>query len=401
MGKQRLGVGLVGAGFLADTRARCWRAATTVDAHIEAVCTRTAESGGAWASRWGVERSFTELDELLALDEVSVVDLCVPNRLHRPMAERAAAAGKHVICTKPLTAYVGQDLGEEVSDAEVSGRDRATMYAVAVADAQAMIDAAHANGVRLYYGENWVYAPSIRRAEGLLAAAGQPLLEMRGWEAHNGSHSPYSKLWRHTGGGALLRLGSHPVGAMLHLKRAEGVRTTGQPIRPVAVTAEVADLTRVRGFDAERSHVATGWVDVESWGQCIVRFEDGSQGIAHGSDVLLGGMESQLHLLAPNTHLKCRLSPHDLLSAYAPSEQVFGEEYLMEKTSTRAGWNSALPDEDWSSGQLGMIEAFAAAVVAGEEAAANGELGLDVTRVLYGAYRSAAEGRRIELEQPA
>jgi len=401
MTKPTLGVGLVGAGFLAETRARCWAAATVVEARIEAVCARTTESANAWAHKHGVARAFTELDELLALDEVQVVDLCVPNRLHRPMGERAAAAGKHVICTKPLTAYVGQDLAAEASDADVSGRDRDTMYAVAVADAQAMVDAASAHGVQLYYGENWVYAPSIRRAEALLAAAGQPLLEMRGWEAHNGSHSPYSKLWRHTGGGALLRLGSHPIGAMLHLKRAEGLRRDGAPIRPVAVTAEVSDLTRVRGFDADASHVATGWVDVESWGQCIVLFADGSRGVAHGSDVLLGGMESRLDLLAPNAHLKCRLSPHDLLSAYAPAQGVFGDEYIMEKTSTKAGWNSALPDEDWSSGQLGMIEAFAAAAVEGRAEAADGELGLDVTRVLYAAYRSAAAGRRIELEPGA
>ena len=96
-----------------------------------------------------------------------------------------------------------------------------------------------------------------------------------------------------------------------------------------------------------------------------------------------------------------RLSPHDLLSAYAPAQGVFGDEYIMEKTSTKAGWNSALPDEDWSSGQLGMIEAFAAAALEGRAEAADGELGLDVTRVLYAAYRSAAAGRRIELEPGA
>ena len=62
------------------------------------------------------------------------------------------------------------------------------------------------------------------------------VLEIRGGEAHNGSHSPYAKQWCHTGGGALLRLGAHPVGAMIYLKRVEGeARGTG-PIRPVAVS---------------------------------------------------------------------------------------------------------------------------------------------------------------------
>ena len=46
---------------------------------------------------------------------------------------------------------------------------------------------------------------------------------MHGWEAHSGSHSPYSKDWRRTGGGALLRLGAHPSGAMLWFKQTEGL----------------------------------------------------------------------------------------------------------------------------------------------------------------------------------
>ena len=56
-------------------------------------------------------------------------------------------------------------------DASVAGRDRRTMLEVAVGDAQAMLDAARQAGVQLMYGENWVYAPSITRAIGLLTGA--------------------------------------------------------------------------------------------------------------------------------------------------------------------------------------------------------------------------------------
>ncbi len=60
--------------------------------------------------------------------------------------------------------------------------------------------------VHLMYAENWVYAPPIAKAARLAAASGGVILEMRGGECHSGSHSPYSKEWRYTGGGALLRL---------------------------------------------------------------------------------------------------------------------------------------------------------------------------------------------------
>jgi predicted dehydrogenase len=220
---------------------------------------------------------------------------------------------------------------------------------------------------------------------------------MRGGESHSGSHSPYSKLWRNTGGGALLRLGSHPVGAMLYLKRVEGLRRGGQPIRPLRVSAETADLTRTLGLDLSAARIATGWVDVENWGSLILEFEDGSRGVAWGSDNQLGGMESRLDLFASNCRLQCNLSPGDLLRAYAPDGEVFGDSYIMEKIDSGAGWTTPMPDEDWTSGQLGMLHTFARHLRQGSTPESGGELGLDVVRVLYGAYLSAEQGRRIDL----
>jgi predicted dehydrogenase len=137
------------------------------------------------------------------------------------------------------------------------------MLQVAAANATAMVEATRRAGVQLMYAENWVYAPSIAKANRLATAAGGAILEMRGGECHSGSHSPYSKEWRTSGGGALLRLGVHPIGAMLHLKRQEGMRRSGRPIRPRAVVAEVGDLTKTPGFEAETRHwIGTGWVDV-------------------------------------------------------------------------------------------------------------------------------------------
>ena len=99
---------------------------------------------------------------MLASPDIDVGDLCVPNSLHREMAEAAAAAGKHVICTKPLTAYAGQGLPEGATDADVAGRDRGEMLRVAEAEARAMVEAAKQAGVQLLYGENWIYAPAVR-----------------------------------------------------------------------------------------------------------------------------------------------------------------------------------------------------------------------------------------------
>ncbi|MFQ5505640.1 MAG: Gfo/Idh/MocA family protein [Planctomycetota bacterium] len=392
---RKVAVGIVGAGFLADIRGRCYGALP--GASVLAVVARSRASAEGWASRHGKVRVCAELEELLALGEIDVVDLCVPNHLHRSMAAAAAAAGKHVICTKPLTAYVGQDLEDGASDADVASCDRRTMLRVATADAVALLDAARAGGVRLMYGESWVYAPSIARARDLLETAGGAVLEVRGWEGHNGSHSPYSKVWRYGGGGALLRLGTHPLGAMIHLKRQEGLARDGKAIRPVSVTAELGELSQNPSLDEGNTFIATGWKDVENWGCAILRFEDGSRGVAYGSDNVLGGMESKLEIMASNCHFKCNLSPNDMLRAYAPDNRVFGDAYLMEKVDSKAGWSTPMPSEDWCSGHLAMLADFVDAVAEDRPPLSDGTLGLEVTRVIYGAYLSAAEGRRIEL----
>lgn len=396
-GSRQLGVGVVGAGFLAETRARCWK--QVVPAGITGVASRRREQAEDYARRFDVPAVFDDLDAMLADPLIDVVDLCVPNRLHREMTEAVAAAGKHVICTKPLTAYTGQDLPEDASDADVAARDRREMLRVAEADARAMVEAAEQAGVRLLYGENWIYAPAFRRALGLLEKADAVLLEMRGGECHSGSHSPYSRVWRHTGGGALIRLAAHPVGAMLHLKRAEGLRRSGKPVRPAWVSAETADLSAVAGVSADELRVAGEWGEVENWGCAVIGFDDGSRAVAWGGDHVLGGMESGLDLFASNCRLRLSLSPNDMLRAYTPDGSVFDDAYIMEKIDSGAGWTTPMPDEDWTSGQLGMCQAFAANLLDGVAAESDGELGLEVVRVLYAAYVASAEGRRFDLKE--
>lgn len=377
--KRPLQVVIVGTGFLAQTRARCWRRVYGQAIEL-AVASRDRGRAEAFAREHGLAAAHS-IDEALGHPSIALVDLCVANRAHRELTERAAAAGQHVLCTKPLAAFWGQGLGAEASAQAVAATDRATMLARAVEDAEAMLAACARAGVQLFYGENWVFAPAIRRAAELGAASSGTIRELRGWESHSGSHSPYSRDWRHTGGGALLRLGAHPVGAMLWLKRREGLRRRGEAVRPVSVTAELAGAAN----------------EIESAGTCAIRFDDGTLGLAHGSDHMLGGMQSHLTVLASDHRFECALSPIDTLRAYAPRDGTFGLEPIMEKISGQGGWTTPIPDEDWSSGQQGMLQSVADALASGAAPEADGALGLETVRVLYAAYQSAAEGRRILL----
>jgi predicted dehydrogenase len=385
--RRTITIGMIGAGFLAETRARAYAAVNGAQPCLVAVASRTLGRAEAYARRHSIADVYDDYRRILERPDIDVVDLCVPNVLHRPMAEEAAVAGKHVIVAKPLTAFDGP-----------GSAPRSDMLSQASENASAMVAAAARAGVYLMYAENWVYAPSIAKAAQLAAASGGTILEMRGGECHSGSHSPYSKEWRFTGGGALLRLGVHALGAMLWLKRAEGVRRAGVPIRPRSVVAEVGDLTRTPGFETERRHfIGTGWQDVENWGSLLLTFEDGTRGIVWASDAVLGGMESNLQILMSNAHFKCNLSHTGLLSAFAPDASVFGSEYLTEKLETSAGWSPPQPDEDWAQGHRQMVEDFVGAVAEGRPPLADGALGADVIRVVYSAYLAAEQGRRIEI----
>jgi predicted dehydrogenase len=392
---RQVNIAVVGTGFIAETRARAYAGVTGYEPRLVAAVGRQADRTRAYAERHGIADAYTDLSAVLERSDVDVVDLCVPNYLHRPMTEAAAAHEKHVICSKPLTAFDGASLPPDV---EASSVPRAEMLRVASDNAAAMLAATSRAGVQLMYAENWVYAPSITKADRLATVANGPILEMRGGECHSGSHSPYSKQWRTAGGGALLRLGVHPIGAMLHLKRQEGVRRWGQPIRPRTVVAEVGDLTLTPGFDrGSRQWIGTGWVDVENWASVVLTFDDGSRGIVWASDAVLGGMESTLQILLSNAHIKCSLAHTRLVEAYAPDASVFGSEYLMEKLETSAGWSSPAPDEDWAHGHRHMLQDFVACVAEGRAPRADGLLGLDAIRVVYAAYVAAQEGRRVDL----
>src|SRR5919108_3251884 len=89
-------VGIVGAGFMGTTHAAGW---ADTPATIVGFTAETSREADGLAKRYGAQ-VYASLDEMLP--EVDVVDICSPTHLHHEMALNAAAAGKHIICEKPL-----------------------------------------------------------------------------------------------------------------------------------------------------------------------------------------------------------------------------------------------------------------------------------------------------------
>jgi predicted dehydrogenase len=70
---------------------------------LKAVCARDAAKAQAFASQWGYESVETDWRKLLERKDIDAVDICTPNNLHCEIALAAAAAGKMILCEKPLS----------------------------------------------------------------------------------------------------------------------------------------------------------------------------------------------------------------------------------------------------------------------------------------------------------
>jgi predicted dehydrogenase len=95
-------IGIVGAGFMASTHAAGW---TETPAEIAGFVHRTEEGARPLASQYGAQ-AYPDLDAMLA--DVDVVDICTPTHLHYEKVLQAAAAGKDIVCEKPLARTLEQ-----------------------------------------------------------------------------------------------------------------------------------------------------------------------------------------------------------------------------------------------------------------------------------------------------
>ena len=102
----RLRVGVVGTGFIGAVHAHAARRAGARTSSASRAATPASAKQA--AEHLGAETSFDDGEALVVSPDVDVVHICTPNHLHGPLAEVALAAGKHVVCEKPLALDAGE-----------------------------------------------------------------------------------------------------------------------------------------------------------------------------------------------------------------------------------------------------------------------------------------------------
>jgi predicted dehydrogenase len=102
-----LNVGMIGYGFMGRAHSNAYRKVSNFfDLEyrpvLQAACARNGERLKAFADRWGYASTERDWRKLIARKDIDAVDICVPNDLHLEIAVAAAAAGKMILCEKPL-----------------------------------------------------------------------------------------------------------------------------------------------------------------------------------------------------------------------------------------------------------------------------------------------------------
>ncbi len=119
-----VGAAVIGSGFIGTVHIEALR---RLGVQVRGLLGSTPERGAASAARLGVTGSYASLSELLADDDVEVVHITSPNHLHAPQVTEILAAGRHVVCEKPL-AMTSTESAELVRLAAESGRVNAVNF---------------------------------------------------------------------------------------------------------------------------------------------------------------------------------------------------------------------------------------------------------------------------------
>jgi predicted dehydrogenase len=170
---------MIGCGFMGRAHSNAWKRAgdffdlprTPV---LRAVCAREPRRLRAFADRWGYAGVEPDWRALVQRDDIDAIDICAPNHLHREMALAAAAAGKLILCEKPL-AMNAEEGAEMVRAVEEAGVANMVWYnyrrVPAVTLARRLIDEGRLGRIfhyRALFLQDWTISPDLPQGgEGL------------------------------------------------------------------------------------------------------------------------------------------------------------------------------------------------------------------------------------------
>ena len=329
---------MLGTGLIGDFYTMTLHGQRSRD-RVRVVYSRSEERGRAFRERWAIPESTTDMKAAIEHPDTDVVVVGLPNFLHEEAIELVAAAGKPVLCTKPL------------------GRT--------AEEARRILDTVEKAGIFGGYLEDLCYTPKTLKA--LAAVRGGAVGDVtwvRSRETHPGPHSAWFWDGRLTGGGAIIDLGCHCIEIIRNF--------VGKGNRPLEVMCHTDTL--VHPIADEDNAIG------------LIRFESGAIGQFEVSWTFRGGMDLRDEIAG--THGTIWMD-HFLRTGFEMFTAGGASGYVAEKAETEKGWLFPVGDE---VAELGYIDMFTDMFRAIEEGRAPQETlydGYVVNAIMDAAYRSA------------
>jgi predicted dehydrogenase len=343
--RKKVRYGLVGSQFISTIHAESLR--SVADAEVLAVMSPTPGNAARFAAHHGIPHHFTQLEDMLALPELDAIVIGAPNYLHCDITLAAAAAGKHVICEKPLC--------------------------MNLAEADRMIEACKRAGVLLLYAEELLFTPKYVRLKQLLdeGALGKPVL-IKQSEKHDGPHAPHFWDVERSGGGVTMDMGCHAI----------------EFFRWMLGRAKVRSVYAQMG-----TYVHTDKTLGDDNSILILEFENDVVAMAEESWSKLGGMDD-----CAEVHGSEGVAYADVLQGNSiPTYSSKGIGYAVEKAGNTVGWSYVIYEEAWNYGFPQEFAHFTDCILNGATPLVTGEDGRAVLEIIFAAYESAGTGRKVML----
>ena len=339
-----LGTGLIGMFYTMSLHGHRGRD------RVHTVYSRRSERAAAFAKEWDIPKHTTDMAAAINDPDTDVVVIGLPNFLHKEAILMAAAAGKSILCTKPL--------------------------AMNAAEALEILEAVEKAGVFHGYLEDLCYTPKTLKAlTSVQSGAVGQVTWTRSREAHPGPHSDW--FWDHkqSGGGAIIDMGCHCIEI--------GRNFIGKHVRPLEVMCWADTL--VKPIEAEDNAIG------------LIKYESGAISQFEVSWTYRGGMD--LRDEVAGTEGTIRLD-HWLRTGFEVFTAARTDEYVVEKADNQTGWLFPVGEEVHALGYTHMFTDMFDALDSNNRPMETFYDGYVVNAIMDACYKSAQSKRWEPVQLP-
>lgn len=375
---KKIGIGIIGFGNMGMAHSysvenlRFFASGLGFEARIVGVCTTSVEKSEQICNRFGFEKAFKDAYELINSPDVDVVDICTPNHLHLDEIKAAVAAGKHILCEKPLcpTYAESREAADCVIGDTVNGIVFNNRHLSAIRRAKELIDEGRLGRILAFeasYLHNSCLDPN----------------KAAGWK-QSGAH----------GAGVLRDLGSHALDLVYFL------------------CGRFSDISAIKQIAFEKRLGVDGreWeTDADEAVYINATLECGAHGTVHASKLICGANDDlSVSVYGEHGSLKFSLNEIDTLKFYesASGGGVYGGNcgYTHIECNGRypkpfGSFPSPKATQGWLRGHVMSMYEFLRCVSEGEAMSPSFEDGAYIAALCDAADLSHKEGRRVSIKE--